>query len=117
MQVNINSLFMSFNWELSWNSNKKLSDVTDKIKSGLGMPTEKAGAGSKGMGSAAPMDIPDNISSGGSKPTNITINLGKLHENIIINSQNLKEGVQDMEKQITEALLRVLNSGNAMAGR
>ncbi|MDX9906867.1 MAG: hypothetical protein RBS55_09800, partial [Bacteroidales bacterium] len=54
------------------------------------------------------------ITSGGSKPTNITINLGKLHDQIVIHSATVKEGVQDMEKMVTEALLRVLNSGNAI---
>lgn len=54
------------------------------------------------------------ITSGGSKPTNITINLGKLQDNIVIHSATLKEGVQDMEKIVTEALLRILNSGNAI---
>jgi len=61
-------------------------------------------------------DISENITSGGSRPTNITLNLGKLHDNIIIHSATLKEGVDEMEKIVTEAMLRVLNSGNAVAG-
>lgn len=66
-----------------------------------------------GDGAGTDTDI-SSITSGGSRPTHITINLGKLHDQIVIHSANLKEGVQDMEKQVTEALLRVINSGNAV---
>jgi len=57
----------------------------------------------------------DNITSGGSKPTNITIHLQKLQEKIEIHSATLTEGVQELESKVTEALLRVLNSANTMA--
>ena len=55
----------------------------------------------------------NNITSGGSRPTSITINLQKLQDKIEIHSTNIKEGVQEMETMVTEALLRVLNSANA----
>jgi tape measure domain-containing protein len=73
-----------------------------------------ANAGAGGGGDIT-NDISENITSGGSRPTNITLNLGKLHDNIIIHSATLKEGVDEMEKIVAEALLRVLNSGNAVA--
>lgn len=60
-------------------------------------------------------NLSENITSGGTRPTNITLNLGKLHDNIIIHSATLKEGADEMQKIVTEALLRVLNSGNAVA--
>ncbi len=55
------------------------------------------------------------ISSGGSRPTNITINLQNLVGSISVAAQDLKEGVTDVERQVREAMLRVLNSVNQVA--
>ncbi|MCX6232615.1 MAG: tape measure protein [Bacteroidetes bacterium] len=107
----------SLKWELSWNNSRKLSDVTDKLKEKIGISTPDKSASKVGTGGSSSMDVSDNITSGGSKPTNITIHLGKLMDSVNIHSQNLKEGTQDMEKIVVETLLRVLNSGNAIAGR
>lgn len=52
------------------------------------------------------------VAGGGAKATNITINLKKLQDKIEVHSVNLKEGAKDIEKQLTEMLLRVLNSTN-----
>ena len=52
------------------------------------------------------------VAGGGAKATNITINLQKLQDKIEVHSVNIKEGVKDIEKQLTEMLLRVLNSTN-----
>ncbi|GAB4129603.1 MAG: hypothetical protein Fur0027_14600 [Raineya sp.] len=52
------------------------------------------------------------VAGGGAKATNITINLQKLQDKIEVHSVNLKEGVKDIEKQLTEMFLRVLNSTN-----
>ncbi len=60
-------------------------------------------------------DISSNITGGGSRPTNITINLGKLQDSIVIHSSTVKEGVDEMEEIVVDALLRVLNSANAVA--
>ncbi len=64
-----------------------------------------AGAGAK--------DKVEGITSGGAR--NIVINLQKLFDNINISSTTLKEGVSDMEQIVTESLLRVLNSANAIS--
>jgi hypothetical protein len=55
------------------------------------------------------------ITSGGSKQTNITVNLGKLQDQIVIHAQGIQEGVEQMEAMVTEALLKVLNSANKLA--
>jgi len=44
---------------------------------------------------------------GGSKSTTININLGKMVENIVFNG-GLRENAQDMERQVTEIMYRVL---------
>lgn len=72
---------------------------------------EPAASGKSG-GSAEEKKLLDNISGGGSKPTNITINLKNLVGEQKFDVKNVKESVADMERQITEALLRVLNSAN-----
>ncbi len=108
----------SLKWELSWNSDRKLSDITKGIKEKLGIKDTTTTVTAKtSTGSSSIMDTADSITSGGSRPTTINISLGKLLENVVINSQTVKEGASDMEKIVVETLLRVLNSGNAIAGR
>ncbi|WP_338875692.1 hypothetical protein WBJ53_08700 [Spirosoma sp. SC4-14] len=51
---------------------------------------------------------------GGTKSTTITINLKSLVERLNINSGTVQEGIKDMEAQLTDSLLRVLNSANSM---
>lgn len=77
--------------------------------SGLGKTPEQAGGA--GLGNAK--DKVEGITSGGAR--NIIINLQKLFDNINISSTTVQEGVTDMEQMVTEALLRVLNSANAIA--
>ncbi|GAB2586614.1 tape measure protein [Spirosoma areae] len=71
------------------------------------------GAGGKkdGIGKAAGLDA----TTGGTKSTTITINLKSLVERLNINAGSVGEGVKDMEGQVTDALLRVLNSANSMS--
>lgn len=57
-------------------------------------------------------DKAEGITGGGNK--NIIINLQKLFDNINISTTQLREGVNDVEQMVTEALLRVLNSANAI---
>ncbi|MCS7029263.1 MAG: hypothetical protein NZ519_10925, partial [Bacteroidia bacterium] len=52
------------------------------------------------------------IISGGSKPTHITINIAKFQDYIQITTNNLQQGVQDIERQLEEMLLRVVNGVN-----
>lgn len=76
---------------------------------GLGQsPVQTGGAG---LGGAK--DKVEGITSGGAR--NIIINLQKLFDNINIHAATVNEGVSDMEQIVTEALLRVLNSANAIA--
>lgn len=69
-----------------------------------------ANAGSRGMNFNTVSETSNNIISGGSKPTNITINLQKLNEKIEVHAANLKESLTDIEGQFVDMFLRVLNS-------
>lgn len=108
--------------ELTWN-NKTLKDLVTGMKENLGLPgtTAAAGSGMAGAGStlggtdATISDLGTGIADGGNRPTNITINLKSLVESLNITSQNLKEGANEIESQVREALLRVLNSANGVA--
>lgn len=78
---------------------------------------DSASSGSSGSGVDSVTKGLDNISGGGSKPTNITINLKSLVGEQKFDVKNVKESVADMERQITEALLRVLNGANYAANQ
>lgn len=91
----------------------------DKLKKKLNAmnPASAGGQTGNGKGSEIIEDtISNNITSGGSRPTNITLNLGKLMDNVIINAANVKEGASDIEKIVVETMLRVVNSANAVQG-
>jgi tape measure domain-containing protein len=75
--------------------------------SGLGKTPEMTAGGLNNA-----KDKVEGITSGGAR--NIIINLQKLFDNINISSTTVQEGVTDMEQMVTEALLRVLNSANAI---
>ncbi|GAB3734926.1 hypothetical protein [Spirosoma lituiforme] len=77
---------------------------------GDGKPGGK-GKDKEGIGKSAGLEA----TTGGTKSTTITINLKSLVERININAGSVGEGVKDMEAQVTDAMLRVLNSSNSMA--
>ncbi|SNR16532.1 hypothetical protein [Tenacibaculum jejuense] len=56
----------------------------------------------------------NNITDGGKKQTHINVHFDRLIENMVIQSQNLEEGTNEMEDAVTVSLLRVLNSINHM---
>ena len=74
------------------------------------------GKGNAGYGNGAtnPTSI-EGLTGGGSKATNVTINLRNLIENNHIHTQNFKEGVEEGTNTLIESLLRVVNSANKIA--
>ena len=50
-----------------------------------------------------------------SGPRSIVVNIGKFQDSINIYSQNIEEGLDDLDRRITEVMLRVLNSGASLA--
>lgn len=59
----------------------------------------------------------DRITGGGKQAVNVTINLENLIGVQNFDVTNVKETVQDMQKMVTEALLRTLNSANYAASQ
>lgn len=57
------------------------------------------------------------IASGGNRPTNINIQIGKFQDKIEIHTSNFKEGADDAVRLLEERLLGILNSANALAVR
>lgn len=57
------------------------------------------------------------LTSGGSKATNIHINFRNLIENLSMYPQTVKEGVNEVTDELIEGMLRVVNSTNRIAER
>lgn len=56
----------------------------------------------------------DSITGGGSRLTNITININKLQDQTVINVSKTETGIANMGDKIQEELLRAVNSANQM---
>lgn len=54
----------------------------------------------------------DKISSGGTRT--VTINVGKMIDNFTIHTQTINEGIDNLDNQVAESLLRVLHSSAKM---
>jgi hypothetical protein len=76
----------------------------------MSSPDGKKG-GDGGVGKAAGL----NATTGGTKSTTITINLGKLIEKVEIVAGSVDGGIDDLESKMVDAMLRVVNSANSMA--
>ena len=96
-------------WEVTWNSDKKLSDVTGGVKSKLGINSQLAdnvnGEGGGGGGDEAGKAA-NAVATGGTRNTQITINLGKMAD--INFNGSVGENADDIEKKFEELFLRVL---------
>lgn len=76
-------------------------------------PDKPAGSNkTPGFNTAELTDGLKGITGGGARPTNITVNLGKLQEKTEIHVSQFQEGMQEAEEALKEMLLRVLNSTN-----
>ncbi|UDQ54993.1 hypothetical protein LJF28_04825 [Chryseobacterium indologenes] len=56
----------------------------------------------------------DGITGGGSRLTNITININKLQDQTVINVSKTEEGLSGLGDKVQEILLRAVNSANQM---
>lgn len=116
--------FMAAGNSLSWNSERKLSEMTSGLMNSLGIaPPKMAGIGSGGYGSGDNTIGSDQgtktntaIATGGTKNNYITINLKDLIGVINIQGKNFKETTDDMADETTDALLRVLAMAETAAG-
>lgn len=56
----------------------------------------------------------DGINGGGSKQTNINVTYGTLIKELVLQSQTLTEGLDEIEDKVKVILMRILNSSNQM---
>jgi phage-related protein len=106
----------SLKWELSWNSERSLSDLTDGLKKKLGFgANEQLQAAAGGGDASAPGGGlsaqagkgAEAVATGGTRSTTINIQVGKMIETVRFegSSGENKEGI---EKNFAEAFYRVL---------
>lgn len=90
--------------------------LTQITGGGAGSETAAAGdpTGQLGSDLAVQQGI-GGITGGGSKATNITINLGKFQDQLIIQTQTMQDGLEQLEDKVMEIFLRVVNSANKVA--
>ena len=103
-------------WEVKWND-KKLSDVTGKLKTQLGINslnpvnniTDKNNTGNNNSDAKT---TASNISTGGTRNTQITIHLGKFFDNIVLQG-GAKENANEIYTVLEECFVRVLASAES----
>ena len=101
--------------EMGWKKKEDVSEASDKVSSGIGINEQlqnsvngnsttgnETGTGGELAGSS------NAIASGGTRNTNVTINLGKMAD--VTFNGNINENAEDMVRTLEEWLLRVLYS-------
>ena len=68
----------------------------------------------KGKGKKGKGDKSDNIVSGGSKMTHITVNIQKLQDDTKIFVESTEKGIEQLGEKVQEIILRAVNSVNQM---
>lgn len=100
-------------WEVTWNSDKKLSDVKDKVEGKLGINSQLEASVNGGLdnptnNNSETVSSSNAIATGGTRSTNITINLGKMAD--ITFNGGVRENARELTSQLEEILLRILYS-------
>lgn len=83
-------------------------DYLNKLKNG----NQKAPGSTTASDKSSKDKKSDGIVSGGSKQTNITININKLQDHTIINVDKSEKGISELGNKVQEILLRSVNSVN-----
>ncbi len=97
----------------NFRSSKKKKGVGDLMP---GMSENGLGSlGDLGETSSGIDDTGKGIAEGGSRPTNIYLSVGNLVEEMKIMPATMKEGAVEIQRMVSEALLRALNSANGVA--
>ena len=105
-------------WQVKWNDTS-FSDIAKGINNKLGInaPTVPGasdgtgvggGLGKNGAGGSVGKETANSISTGGSKTTHITINLGKLVETISMAKDGFRESAESMRDMVVDELTRAL---------
>lgn len=99
--------------EMGWKKKENVSEASDKVSSGLGINEQLQnsvnGNSTTGNGTGTGGELAGSssaIASGGTRNTNVTINLGKMAD--VTFNGSIKENAEDMVRTLEECLLRVL---------
>lgn len=100
-------------WEVTWNSDKKLSDVKDKVEGKLGINSQLEASVNGGLdnptnNNSETVSSSNAIATGGTRNTQVTINLGKMAD--ITFNGGVRENARELTSQLEEILLRILYS-------
>ena len=103
-------------WEVTWNNERSLSDFTKSIGQKLGISAPVIpGTGSTGGSGKLPDTFNSSteaIATGGTRSTNVSINIGNVVENMSFNGGK-DENIRNMGDEVLDALLRVINTSQA----
>ena len=99
--------------EMGWKKKEDVSEASDKVSSGLGINEQLQnsvnGNSTTGNGTGTGGELAGSsnaIASGGTRNTNVTINLGKMAD--VTFNGSVGENAEDMVRTLEECLLRVL---------
>ena len=114
LQDNVNKAKESLGGiEMGWKKKEDVSEASDKVSSGLGINEQLQnsvnGKSTTGNGTGTGGELAGSssaIASGGTRNTNVTINLGKMAD--VTFNGGVGENAEDMVRKIEECLLRVL---------
>lgn len=108
--------------KMGWDSTSKLENVTSGLKAKLGineqLQTAAGGPGTTGstnVGGTATAKATEAVATGGTKSTNVTITLKNLVEKIVFEGTTA-ENKSEIERNLAEAMFRVLNMAQSSIG-
>lgn len=107
--------------EMGWDSSKKSKNIFGGIKAKLGINEQlqaaASGAGGNDAGNtgSATSEATEAVATGGTKSTNVTINLKNLVEKIVFEGTTA-ENRSEIERNLAEAMFRVLNMAQSSIG-
>ena len=104
-------------FELSWNKERSLGDLVSGMKNKLGLDNDTpAWSTPQGSGLVGAMGgSVEAIATGGTRSTNVTINVGNMVETMNFNREDMGDNLTDMEGKVLDIFLRVLNMSNSAA--
>jgi hypothetical protein len=96
-------------------ANTTIDGITIQAKADTKSPLEGYDAHKKKGRDVGGKELASNITSGGSKPTNITMHIHKLQDQIVVHTTNLQAGAKEAGRQIVEEIMMALQSVNGKA--
>lgn len=96
-------------FELSWNSEKGFKDIFNSLKAQLGLSDDGSGNSNNSLINGSLSASTEAIATGGTRSTNVTINVGNMVEQMNFNRPDMTENIENMQDRVLDTLIRVLN--------